>query len=152
MGGVQGCASGGAEQDLALAVVGREEGVMGGPTERGVWVVESPEELRGLLTDTSIASRLSRRVRWGQQVVVVVGQGTQPTGGYWVRVTGVELGERRGKPWLTVRYMANRPGPGDIVTQALTQPYSAVVVDGVSGAGGVGGVTGQPDAVEGLVR
>lgn len=132
-----------------MPVVGRAEGQVGGPAEAGVWVVQSGEELRGLLRDEGSAERLDRQVRWDRQVVVLVGQGMQSTGGYWVRVTGVELEERRGEPWLRVTYLANRPGPGQMVTQALTQPYSAVVVDGVSG---VFGVEGEAQDVEGLVR
>lgn len=56
------------------------------------------------------------------QSVVVASLGEKNTGGYSVEVTGVEL--VNGKLKVTVH--ESKPGPGAMVTQALTQPYHIV--------------------------
>ncbi|HYF90798.1 MAG TPA: protease complex subunit PrcB family protein [Symbiobacteriaceae bacterium] len=59
---------------------------------------------------------------FSQQSVVAVYMGEQRTGGYAIEITGVEL--TNGTLRVTVKQ--TRPGPGTIVTQALTQPFHMV--------------------------
>ena len=59
---------------------------------------------------------------FGQQSVVAVYMGEQRTGGYAIEITGVELVGGT----LKVAVKQTRPGPGAIVTQALTQPFHMI--------------------------
>ena len=68
-------------------------------------------------------------IDWEKQMVIVVTAGAKPTGGYSVEVLGVEAKDRT----ITVRWKLNSPGPGSIVTQALTHPGQAVLVDQAEG-------------------
>lgn len=65
------------------------------------------------------------------RVMVAVFQGQQTTGGYSVRVTGIE---RRGDQ-LLVRATFTSPGPGAIVTQVLTSPAHVVSIAAADAAG-----------------
>ncbi|WP_143528822.1 protease complex subunit PrcB family protein [Rubrobacter xylanophilus] len=57
--------------------------------------------------------------------------GEKPSGGYSLSVASARLeGER-----LVVRLRLRRPGPGEIVTQALTYPYAVAVISGVGPEG-----------------
>jgi hypothetical protein len=60
----------------------------------------------------------------GAGVYVGAFWGEQRTGGYVVRI---ESAEQRADE-VTVRVSLQRPGPGDIVTQALTYPFAVAVV------------------------
>lgn len=83
------------------------------PAEAAAWA-ESMKRERGAF-----------RHSIGEWDVYVVTLGEQPTGGYAVEVA--EAGFSAGTAWIVdVRYQ--RPGPGDIVTQALTYPYLVFVV------------------------
>lgn len=56
--------------------------------------------------------------------LVIVALGEQPTGGYAVKIDAVQLDAGE----LAVTGKASVPGPDAVVTQALTYPYSAVVI------------------------
>lgn len=64
-------------------------------------------------------------VDWGNSDVVVVSLGAQPTGGYWVSITGAQ----RVGPKLYVQAIASRPAAEDMVTQVITYPVSVAVVE-----------------------
>lgn len=75
----------------------------------------------------AIGSRtLSRTdVDFAIQSVVVLTMGRCMTGGYWVRITAIEReGDR-----LIVYGIANAPGIDAMVTQAITYPFAAAVID-----------------------
>jgi hypothetical protein len=90
-----------------------------------------------LIVGTSDASRatIARLIPNAEtpdgRVLVAVFQGQQRTGGYAIRVNGVE---RRGDQ-LVVRATFTRPGPGAIVTQVLTSPAHVVSVASADAAG-----------------
>jgi hypothetical protein len=58
-------------------------------------------------------------VDWPTEMVVAVFLGTRSTGGYSVEIAGA----RREGDALIVEYVERQPGPGSIVTQALTSPF-----------------------------
>jgi len=58
----------------------------------------------------------------GANTIVAIFAGEKRTGGYSVKVTGVE---KRGHV-CTVNYRIDTPPPGAIVTQAITYPHQAV--------------------------
>ena len=68
--------------------------------------------------------RPQQAVDFNRESVVAVYMGEQKTGGYSVEITSVKL--EGGKLVVTVKQ--NRPSPGAMVTQALTQPYHAVKI------------------------
>lgn len=63
-------------------------------------------------------------VNYDGQDVVIFALGEQPTGGYWVQITGVQLVSGV----LYVQATVNRPGDDESVTQAVTYPYAAAVI------------------------
>lgn len=60
--------------------------------------------------------------------LVIVALGEQPTGGFAVKIASIQLdgGE------LAVTGKATTPGPDAVTTQALTYPYSAVLIANTS--------------------
>lgn len=86
----------------------------------GVVLIQSEEQLKAL-NATELATV---EIDFATQSLVVLSLGEQPTGGYWCRITGMQAGEGI----LYVQGLANRPGPDDMVTQALTYPAAAAVI------------------------
>jgi hypothetical protein len=62
-------------------------------------------------------------------MVVVISGGQQRTGGYSVEAKSLEV--KDGK--FIVRWKLNAPGPGSIVTQAITYPTLTILVDRFEG-------------------
>lgn len=56
--------------------------------------------------------------------LVIVALGEQPTGGYAVNIASIQL--QAGE--LAISGKATTPGPDAVTTQALTYPYSAVLI------------------------
>lgn len=88
-----------------------------GPAERRVVVAGSAAGLAGV-AGLEIPDS-------GEGLYVSVHAGERPTGGYRVALSDAGGGDLR----VTLR----EPGRGDIVTQALTQPYAVAVVRGERG-------------------
>ncbi len=87
----------------------------------GVRLIKSEEQLRALGSDELLAIA----VDFDDSDLVVVSMGEQPTGGYWCDVTAVQqVGNT-----LWVQATVNRPGEDEVVTQALTYPYCAAVIE-----------------------
>jgi len=84
-----------------------------------VAIIQTKEELERVGGE---AAKLT--VDFATQSAVVLAMGTQPTGGYWTRITAVHLA----KNTLWVSGLANRPASQSGVTAALTSPYSVVVI------------------------
>lgn len=87
-------------------------GGQSGPDERGVVVANSAAELAAA-TGLEVPDS-------GEGLYVSAHAGERPTGGYRVSLSSAGAGE--------IRVSLREPGPGDIVTQALTQPYAVAVV------------------------
>ncbi len=99
-------------------------------------VIRSSEQLAKLRnTDADKASaELAKMFKvesidWKKQMVVVVFGGQQRTGGYSVEAKSLET--KDGK--LIVHWKLNTPGPGSIVTQAITYPTLTILVDRFEG-------------------
>jgi hypothetical protein len=71
---------------------------------------------------TRVPTPAAPAVDFSTSSVVAVYMGQQRSGGYSVEVTGAEL--TNGTLKVTVRQTS--PGPGSMVTMALTQPYHLV--------------------------
>lgn len=63
------------------------------------------------------------QIDFRKHMAIGVFMGTKPSGGYSVRITGIVRNE---KTMVSVREQS--PGPGEMVTMALTAPYHVVVV------------------------
>lgn len=59
-------------------------------------------------------------IDFSKNTVIAVFQGEKSTGGYSIEVTKIE--EFEGK--IIVKIKERNPGPGEIVTEAFTQPYN----------------------------
>jgi hypothetical protein len=99
-------------------------------------VIRSSEQLAKLRnTDADKASaELAKLLKvesidWKKQMVVVISGGQQRTGGYNVEAKSLEI--KNGK--LIVHWKLNTPGPGSIVTQAITYPTLTILVDRFEG-------------------
>jgi hypothetical protein len=90
-------------------------------SEATVKLINTREDLNALGIDE--LANLGANFRAHSVLLLAAGQ--KPTGGYWIHVTGVQLhGDE-----LYFQGLANRPGPADVVTQALTYPYTAVLIE-----------------------
>jgi hypothetical protein len=64
------------------------------------------------------------RADFRKHSVLLVAVGQRPTSGYWIHIQGVQV---RGED-LYFQGIANKPGESDMVIQALTYPYTAVLL------------------------
>jgi hypothetical protein len=69
------------------------------------------------------------KIDWTKQMVVVATGGRKNTGGYSVEFTGLEVKDKT----LTVKWKLNSPKPGSPVTQAITHPAAAALVERFDG-------------------
>jgi hypothetical protein len=90
------------------------------PDTAGVVVINSADEWAKFAVDTP------PRVDFRKNTVVVVFAGERPTGGWSVRVTGVD---KRGSS-CAVRYEVKGPPRGAMVTQVITHPYAVILLMG----------------------
>jgi hypothetical protein len=95
----------------------------GGPPTATMLVARSEVEWQRLAALFGLRPPLPR-LDFSRQMVVAMGLGERPTGGFAVTIVGAE--ERRGV--LYVRYEERRPRPEEMVTQALTTPYHVRVL------------------------
>jgi hypothetical protein len=68
-------------------------------------------------------------IDWKKQMVVVATGGTKTTGGYSVEITDLKVKDGV----LTVHWKMNTPKPGSLITQAITHPAQAVLVERFDG-------------------
>jgi hypothetical protein len=69
------------------------------------------------------------KIDWTKRMVVVATGGRKNTGGYSVEFTGLEVKDKT----LTVKWKLNSPKPGQPVTQAVTHPAAAALVERFDG-------------------
>ncbi|HEV3468692.1 MAG TPA: DUF885 family protein, partial [Pyrinomonadaceae bacterium] len=90
---------------------------------RRVEMISSPEDWEQVWEVIGTGRPLPD-VNFDTRAVIVAYQGRQPTGGYSIEITGVN----RVGTVLAITVNERRPASGDITTQALTSPFSAVSV------------------------
>ncbi len=117
----------------SLPIVGRYDGIRSGMTRNRTILITSQKSLARIWSEIwkiRINPPPPPYVDFSRQVVVAYSLGTQTTGGYAVRIQEVK---REGNI-LRAHVSIKRPSAGTGLTQALTQPYSLVVVDIGSGS------------------
>jgi hypothetical protein len=65
------------------------------------------------------------KIDWTEQMIVIFSGGPKRTGGYSVEIVGVSIKDKE----LTIQWRLNSPKPGSIVTEALTHPAAAALVE-----------------------
>ncbi len=107
-----------------VSIVSRTAGSDAALKDTGVYLVNDAAALEKFGSD-----ELAKiEVDFASQSLIILAQGEQSSGGYWVHINGVQtLGDI-----IYVQGVANIPGQG-ATTQALTHPYEAVVVAKVKG-------------------
>ena len=90
------------------------------PDTAGVVVINSADEWTKFAVDTPPP------VDFRKHTVMVVFAGERPTGGWSVRVTGVD---KRGSS-CAVEYEVKGPPRGAMVTQVITHPYAVILLKG----------------------
>ncbi|MCE9591161.1 MAG: protease complex subunit PrcB family protein [Planctomycetes bacterium] len=127
--GLAGCASTPTEevrpQAQAVPIFRAAAGDEPGLTRPGVVYLNSRSKLGDLHAPE--AEKLS--VDFVKEAMIVVALGERPTGGYWVRITGV----RRVGHVLIAQATCSRPGPGSAAAQVVTHPFAAAVIPAQSG-------------------
>ena len=104
-----------------LKVIARGNWKPAGVKEQQQLVIRSVEELAKVFKVESID--------WKQQMIVVASGGTKRTGGYSVEIAELRLKDNV----LTVRWKLHAPKPGSPVTQTITHPVQAALVERFEG-------------------
>jgi len=108
----------GAPETEPVEIVARYHGSSENSAQPGAHLVQSRSELKEL------GFNLPSDVDLEKQAMIVQTLGKQPTGGYWVRIDGVQkVGDT-----LHVQSTVNRPAEGQVATQQVTYPYAAVAI------------------------
>ena len=102
-----------------------EKGINSGETQEGVKVVRTERAFEEFLKERrdDRSMRLLKQVDWDSEQVVIVFGGQQVSGGFSVDVKRIsQLDVQR----LVLEARIVKPAPGQIVTMALTTPYTIV--------------------------
>lgn len=102
-----------------------EKGINSGETQEGVKVVRTERAFEEFLKERrdDRSMRLLKQVDWDSEQVVIVFGGQQVSGGFSVDVKRIsQLDVQR----LILEARIVKPAPGQIVTMALTTPYTIV--------------------------
>ena len=103
-----------------VTILGQDQGNDPGLTDFGIHLIRNRADLDALGAKTMGDPHID----FANEDVVLLCLGEQPTGGYWTRVTAVQLeGDE-----LHVEGIANAPGPSEVVAQVFTYPYSVVKI------------------------
>ncbi len=109
------------------------QGTYGGPGQAGRVVVRTDAELTSSGVNRLLPA--GTRIDFSREMLVAVFQGSRPTGGHAITITGIEREQLMTiQPVPTpppsfqhvVRYVERSPGPGEIVTMAFTAPFHVV--------------------------
>ena len=91
-----------------------------------VFLINTEAQLNG--TRSNKLKKLD--VDFNTQSVVLITLGEQKTGGYWVKITGIQAA---GNGDAFVQATVNKPSKTDTVTQGLTYPFAAIVTGKITG-------------------
>ena len=105
------------------------QGQYGSVAEAKTLYIRTVQEWETLWTSIN-PTQPAPAVPFATEAVAAVFLGERPSGGYRVNITGT----RRDGTALVIEYTERAPGPGDIVTQALTSPFHIVRVPRHDGA------------------
>lgn len=114
-------------RDLRLVDV--HDAVYSGIPTAQTRVLQSLAEYRAFFAGTNVAVPPQPRVDFATEDLLVAAMGMQPTGGYDIQITRVELmtgGFTGGHAFVDV--VERAPAPGQLVTKALTDPVHVVKV------------------------
>jgi hypothetical protein len=97
-------------------------------------VARSDEDLEKLTGNKDAAAAFAKRFKvdsidWKKQMVVIVGDGQKPTGGFSVSITAFKTDGKT----LTVSWKLTKPDPGSIQPQIVTTPGEAALVERFDG-------------------
>lgn len=118
-----GCKSQGSARpstSTAISILRHQTGSDAGFKLPGVVLVKNAQQLQNM--GSTELSKLD--VSFDKESLVVLALGEQKTGGYWARITGIQITGST----LWVQGIANRPAEGAVVTQAITYPYAVAVI------------------------
>lgn len=113
------------EPARSLAFTSVQKGTHSGVTERKAVLLTDEAGWQAnwqQLSATVVPAPPAPAMDFSQQSVLAVYMGEKKSGGYAIEITGVELSDGT----LKVTVKETRPGPGTMVTMALTQPYHMV--------------------------
>lgn len=97
-----------------------------GLTTPGLVYLSSPDEVGDFIRQSgqNLTSGILKEHDFSREHLLVIAMGQKPTGGFSVVLDEARLD----KDTLQIRARGRSPGPGDLVTQALTTPCAVVAV------------------------
>lgn len=101
-----------------------DRGVNSGSSEEGVKVLRTSrafEESMESILGSEKTQRLLKQVDWDTEQIVLIFAGEKPTGGFSVDVRRIVAVDRQR---LEIEAKLKKPAPGQMVTMALTTPYT----------------------------
>lgn len=91
-----------------------------------VFLINSEEQING--TRSKQLKELT--VDFNTQSIVLIALGEQKSGGYWVKINGIQAGEN-GDAYIQAT--VNKPSKDQMTTQGLTYPFAAIVTGKITG-------------------
>ena len=95
-------------------------------TRPNVFLINSEEQINA----TRSRQLKDLKIDFNTQSIVLIALGEQKSGGYWVKITGIQPADN-GDAY--VQAIVNKPGKGQTTTSALTYPYAAIVTGKITG-------------------
>ncbi|HAI10199.1 MAG TPA: hypothetical protein DCM28_00740 [Phycisphaerales bacterium] len=82
-------------------------------------------------------------VDFNSQSIVLIALGEQKTGGYWVKINGIQPGDNGD---VFVQATVNKPSKDQMTTQGMTYPFAAIITGKITGTviPEIESVEGQP--------
>lgn len=91
-----------------------------------VFVINSEEQINA----TRSKQLKDLKVDFTKQSIVLIAIGEQKSGGYWVKINGIQPAEG-GNAYIQAT--VNKPSKDQMTTQALTYPFAAIVTGKITG-------------------
>lgn len=102
-----------------------DNGIVSGIEEKSEWLIRTDEEWKSFWRkhkSTETPPTQAPRVNFKSEMVIAVFAGTKPSGGYTAKVAHVTRSDES----ITVDAVLNKPKPGSMNSQMMTQPYDIV--------------------------
>lgn len=109
----------------AVAFSSIDNGTVSGIEDKSQWLIRTDEEWKSFWSkhkSTETPPAQAPRVNFKSEMVIAVFAGTKPSGGYTAKVGHVTSSDES----ITVDAVLNKPKPGSMNSQMMTQPYDIV--------------------------
>lgn len=108
-----------------VAFTSIDTGTTSGIEDKTEWLIRTDEEWKTFWSKhkaNELPPTQAPRVNFKKEMVIAVFSGTKPSGGFSAKVAHVSSGDES----ITADAVLNKPKPGSINSQMMTQPYDIV--------------------------